>query len=47
MYRSPAMPGGLLSMDRDYFFKLGAYDPGMSIWGGENIEESLKVGCID
>ncbi len=41
--RTPAMPGGLFSMDRDFFMKLGAYDPGMDIWGGENIEESLKV----
>ena len=30
-------------MDRAFFLKLGGYDPGMDIWGGENIEESLKV----
>ncbi|XP_072029534.1 LOW QUALITY PROTEIN: polypeptide N-acetylgalactosaminyltransferase 13-like [Amphiura filiformis] len=41
--KTPAMPGGLFSMDRDFFMKLGGYDPGMDIWGGENIEESLKV----
>ena len=32
-------------MDREYFFKLGAYDPGLKIWGGENFELSFKV-CI-
>ncbi|XP_038078195.1 polypeptide N-acetylgalactosaminyltransferase 13-like [Patiria miniata] len=41
--RSPAMPGGLLSMDKKFFTKLGGYDPGMEIWGGENLEESLKI----
>ena len=30
-------------MDRKYFFELGAYDPGMLIWGGENYELSFKV----
>jgi len=32
-------------MDRKYFFELGAYDPGLKIWGGENFELSFKV-CI-
>lgn len=30
-------------MDRKYFFELGAYDPGLKIWGGENFELSFKV----
>ncbi|XP_022102323.1 polypeptide N-acetylgalactosaminyltransferase 13-like [Acanthaster planci] len=41
--QSPAMPGGLLTMDKEFFIKLGGYDPGMEIWGGENLEESLKI----
>lgn len=32
-------------MDRKYFFELGAYDPGLKIWGGENFELSFKV-CL-
>ena len=37
------MPGGLYTIDRSFFYELGAYDKDMEIWGGENIEMSLKV----
>ncbi|TSX30736.1 N-acetylgalactosaminyltransferase 7 [Bagarius yarrelli] len=43
-YRSPAMAGGLFAIERDYFFELGLYDPGLQIWGGENFEISYKCG---
>ncbi|KPP58456.1 hypothetical protein Z043_123716, partial [Scleropages formosus] len=42
-YRSPAMAGGLFAIERDFFFELGLYDPGLQIWGGENFEISYKV----
>ncbi|XP_076986168.1 polypeptide N-acetylgalactosaminyltransferase 15 [Tamandua tetradactyla] len=41
--RSPVVPGGVVAMDRHYFQNTGAYDPLMSLQGGENLELSLKA----
>ncbi|XP_046551492.1 putative polypeptide N-acetylgalactosaminyltransferase 9 [Haliotis rubra] len=41
--RSPAMVGCVIAVSRSWFKKLGMFDPGLEIWGGENTELSIKT----
>lgn len=41
--RTPAMVGGLFSIDKKYFYRVGSYDEKMKIWGGEEIEMSIRI----
>uniref|UniRef100_A0A3B4YUG1 Polypeptide N-acetylgalactosaminyltransferase n=1 Tax=Seriola lalandi dorsalis TaxID=1841481 RepID=A0A3B4YUG1_SERLL len=41
--RTPALGGGVVAIDRHFFQSVGAYDPGMLLWGAEQIELSIRV----
>ncbi|KAK8388591.1 hypothetical protein O3P69_020529 [Scylla paramamosain] len=43
VYRSPVVAGGLFLIAREWWEDLGKYDPGLEVWGAENLEMSLKA----
>ena len=42
-FPSPTMIGCAFAIDREFFFKSGSYDRDMLIWGGENVEMSIRI----
>ena len=42
-YEMPFGPGALFAIRKDEFWRLGGYDQGLYVWGGENMELSLKI----
>ena len=39
----PVLSGGLLAISKQWWEETGGYDEEMQIWGGENIDQSLRV----
>lgn len=46
-FRTPTFAGGLFSISKAYFEKIGTYDDQMEIWGGENVEMSFRVSSFN
>ena len=40
---TPTMIGCAFAIDREFFFASGSYDRQMMIWGGENVEMSVRI----
>ena len=36
--------GCAFAVDKEFFHAVGGYDAAMNIWGGENVEQSIRVG---
>ena len=42
-YETPFGPGSLFAIRADEFWRLGGYDEGLFVWGGENTEMAFKM----
>ena len=42
-HRTATLVGCVMAVRKDYFIHIGAFDDGMNIWGGENIELGFRT----
>ena len=42
-FASPTLVGCALAVSKDYFTRIGLFDDGLNVWGGENIELAWRV----
>lgn len=40
---SPTLVGCAIAVMKDYFFEMGAFDEGLYVWGGENLELAFRM----
>jgi len=43
VFRTATMAGGLFTIDKEFFLKVGGYDEKMQVWGTENVELSIRL----
>ena len=41
-FRTAALVGCALAVQKKYFLTIGGFDEGMNVWGGENIELAIR-----
>ena len=42
-HRTATIVGCAIAVQKAYFFRIGTFDSGMNVWGGENIELAFRT----